>query len=83
MPPQEGLLLEILFGSPLEVQDLVPESVYEQGIGTYPYTVRSLPPGGMEHRNCSCLHAELDTWGHTLVEGSFAGGNLEGWIQRV
>lgn len=81
LAPQVGLLV---FGSLLEVQELVPESAYEhQGIGTYPYTVRSLPPGGMEHQHCSCLHVELDTWGHTLVEGSFADENLEGWIQRV
>lgn len=54
--------MEMLFGPLREVQELVPEPAYEhQDIGTYPYTGRCVPPGGMEHQSCSYSHAELDT----------------------
>lgn len=54
--------MEMLFDSHLEVQELVPESACEhQDIGTYPYTVHSVHPGGMEDPGYSYSHAELDT----------------------
>lgn len=56
---QDRLLVETSFVSLLEVQELVPESVYvDQHIGTYPCTDCSVPPGGTEHRQRSCSHAE-------------------------
>lgn len=54
--------METSFVSLLEVQELVPESVYvDQHIGTYPYTDCLVPPGGTEHPQRSCSHAELGT----------------------